>query len=317
MSEQRDGGEEHAEEIDLTGVPMDGEAEARGQEEGEHAEEQAGEAKRQAAEGQQQTEQRSDLSPDELRKRYDNTRTALSEERRQRRELQARLEALERGERPGIERQQPQDRREPEEIDPDVDPMGALKQMRAKIAAYEAAERQESLSQAERNAQEQRFQRVEAAFQEHETDFREDHPDYDEAAKHYAVARAQELMTFGLQPAQIQPMLREEFVTLASTAIRAGKNPAAVVYEMAKGRGYGKAAAKDGAEVKPGGGKLDALKRGQQASSPLSRTGGRTTASLDVATVANIDIHDAKGAEAFDKAFAALERRAKAAERGR
>lgn len=300
MSEAPDAAEDV---IDLTDVPMDDTAAPEPKDDGAEGE--------QGQDQQQEGAARPPLPPEELAKRYENTRTALAEERRSRRELERRLESLERGE--TVRQPARHETQAEEEIDPDVDPVGALKQMRAKIVAYERAEALDQQTAAQREQQEQRFARVEQELSEHETDFREEHPDYDDAAKHYAVTRAKELMSFGLPPAKIQPMLREEFATLAATAIRARKNPAAVVYEMAKGRGFGKAEAKP----EPKTDKIEALQRGQQASSPLSRTAGRTTAGLDAVTVANIDIHTAKGAEAFDKAFEALERKAKAAERGR
>lgn len=302
-------------DFDLSDVPMDtaepdsGSAAPEGDED-EDEQETPEQAAAKAAAAEQAA--RDKLAPEELEKRYSNTRTALAEERRARRELERRLEALESGQ----TRQQPQRQAEPEEeIDPDVDPLGALRQMRAKIAAYESAARQAEQSDEERQQQERQFATVERALAEHEAEFREEQPDYDEAAKHYATARARELMSFGLAPAQIQPMLRKEFAELAATAINAKKNPAAVVYEMAKGRGFGKPADPKPNDPAKGAGKLDAVKRGQAAASPLGGAGGRATSGLDVTTVANINIRDPKGAEAFDKAFEALERRAKAAER--
>ncbi len=84
---------------------------------------------------------------------------------------------------------------------------------------------------------------------------------------------------------------------------------------MAKGRGYG---AKAADEPKPvvDKGKLAALKTAKAAGSPLAG-GGRSTTGLDAVTVANISIRDRKGGEAFDKAFEALEREARRAERAR
>ncbi len=307
-AEERD----ETEALDLTGVPMDGDDAAPGGEEGEAGEKKPAEGAAAAA--------KAALSPEEVAARYENTKTALAEERRERRALQRRLQALESGERAAAPARQQQQAAPEEEIDPDVDPIGALKQMRAKVQAYEKAEEQENRSAAERQAQERQFQAVEAQLAEHEADFRDDHPDYDEAAKHYAMARATELMNFGLPPQRVQSMLREEFAKLAQTAIGARKNPAAVVYEMAKGRGYGAKAADPKDPKAPAaktGGKLDALAAGAKASSPLSSSGGRPTSGLDAVTVANINIRDPKGAEAFDKAWERMEAEAKRAERGR
>lgn len=312
MSEAYDAGDDApADDLDLSNVPMDDAGDDAPADDGEDAP--------------QQAQARAPLPVEELQKRYDNTRTALQEERRARRDADRRIAALEAGQ-GGEGRAQQRREAEPEaEIDPEVDPLGALKQMRAKMAAYEAAERQETQTQTQRQAQERTFARVEAQLADHEADFREDHPDYDEAAKHYSTARAQELAAFGLAPPQIVAVLREEFTKLAQTAINARKNPAAVVYEMAKGRGYGAKGGQAPAErdaagrFKPAltGGKLDTVANGQRATSPLGRAGGRPNPGLDARTIGNINIRDKKGGEAFDKAFAAYERQAKAAERGR
>lgn len=308
MSESHDAGA--ADDLDLTDVPMDepeiedADDAAEGDAEGE-----AGEKKPAAREA---------LKPEELEKRFNQTKTALAAERGRRRETERQLRELRDGATGAAPRQEPQRRAEPEaDIDPETDPLGALKQMRAKIVAYETAAALDERSDSERQARETQITRVEEAFQEHEADFRDEHPDYDEAARHYAVSRAQELMKFGLDPAKIQPMLREEFASLAATAIRGRKNPAAVVYELAKGRGFGTQAAEPAADPKlgKGAGKLDALERGQRATSPLSRGGGRAPAGLDAATVGNINIRSKAGADAFEKAFEQLERQAKASTR--
>lgn len=319
---------DEAEEFDLSDVPMDDVDDDQDADDGvkEAEDEEEGEAKPKAAakkgvEGEAEGEARAKLTPEELEERYSNTKTALAQERRERREavrknteLEARLTALESGGAP----KRAAEAAEEEEIDPDIDPIGAMKQMRNKIAAYEAVQRQEEQSEAEAKAQERKFQAVEAKLAEHEEDFRDDHPDYDDAAKHYAGARAQELLSYGLKPQQVQKTLREEFATLAATAINNRKNPAAVVYELAKARGFGKAKGEDPApKGKPGKAQVSELIRGAKASSPLSRSGGRASTGLDAATVANINIRDRKGGEAFDAAFERMETEAKRAERGR
>lgn len=260
-----------------------------------------------------QADGRQPLSPAELEQRYSNTRTALATERRERRAEAAQRERLERevadlramvtgGARPS-QGQGASDAR----IDPEEDPIGALHQMSGIIDAYQRAERQEQLSDEQRQAQEREYQQVEASMSDFETDFREDHEDYGDAAKHYAVARAKELMSFGMPQGSVEGVLREEFSKLVKAAIRAQKNPAAVVYELAKGRGYG---------GEKGKAKLETLAQGARRTSPL-RSGGRASNGIDAATVANINIRSRKGGEDFDKAWAAMEAQAKAGERGR
>lgn len=309
MSETHGAEGAEAETFDLSDVPMDGEdqsGEAGHDDDGGDADEGQGEKKPAKA----ADTPRAPLSLEEVSQRYDNARTALSEERRERRALQRRLEALESGDAPPARQQQRQARPEPEaEIDPEEDPIGALKQMRAKVKAYEQAEQQDNLTAEQERRQDRQLQAVEAQLIDHEADFRDDNPDYDDAAKHYAVARATELVSFGLEPGQVQKMLRKEFAELTSTAISARKNPAAVIYQLAKGRGFGVKTPPTPDPKKPS--RLDALERGQRATSPLARSGGRPSNGLDAETISNINIRDPKGAEAFDKAWEAMERQAR------
>lgn len=301
------------EEFDLTDVPMDGDDDDG----------QAGREEREAGEEGDQPGRKGDaqarepLPTDELTRRYENSRIALSEERRARRELERRLDALERGGSGGERRQERQ--QQEEDIDPETDPMGALRQLRAEVAAYKRAEALENESQAQRDERERSYRRIEADLQDHEAEFREEHPDYGDAAQHYAAARARELLSFGLTPEQVQPMLREEFMNLTSTAIAARKNPAAVVYELAKGRGFGqKGAVADPKDPKPGkgSGKLADIARGARSASPLQRAGGGGGKGLDASTVSGINIRSKEGRDAFSKAFDAIERAAKKAEQG-
>lgn len=302
------------ESFDFTDVPMDGADAGQGAAERTDGGEGEGEGEERQ---QQQQQERQPLSAEELESRYQNTRTALAEERRERRALQRQIDELRRGG-PAPEQRQHQQRQEPEaEIDPEEDPIGALRQMRAKIRAYEQAEEQATRSSAEQQRVERGIQATFVELGEYERDFREENADYDKAAAHYAQARAHELMNFGIQPAKVQTMLREEFANLARSAVGAGKNPAAVIYQLAKGRGFGTGKPGPGQGEQPGKvSKLDELAKGARAASPLSRSGGRPSNGLDATTVANINIRDPKGAEAFDKAWDAMEREAKRTARG-
>lgn len=317
MSEQHEGGEA-AEDFDLSEVPMDGADGADASGGDEHDDDDGGEGDEDEAK-EEDKPAKAPLSQEELEKRYSSTKVALAKERALRREAERRADQrAEHREEPAPRKVAQQQDDVEEAIDPDVDPLGYMKQMGKKIAAYEQAERLDQQTEAQRAARERQFAQVEAQLSEHETDFKDDHPDYDDAAKHYAITRAKELMGFGFKPEKVQVMLREEFATLAATAMQARKNPAAVVYEMAKGRGFGSKAAKDDKDPKAkdkGAGKIEALRRGAASSSPLGRSGGRSSGGLDAATVANINIRDPKGGEAFDKAFEALERQARRAER--
>ncbi len=319
MSEAADA--DLSEDLILDPEPEEVDGEAEGAEEGDEGADDAAARQTEA--------ERAPLPAEELQRRYDNTRTALSEERSKRRELERRLEALESG---GGRRQaddaRAADRRAPaeeEDIDPDVDPIGAMKQLRAKVAAYEAQDRLERENEEQRQRRETAIGRVEQRLQEHETDFREDHPDYDDAARHYAQARARELLGFGISEGNVKTMLREEFAVLAQRAMEARKNPAAVVYEMAKGRGYkrgwtAKESADKGGKATAGAGSQTRLKdiaRGARATSALQAGGGRSSSGADAETISRININSKAGRAQFEREFAKLEDEARRTRSGR
>lgn len=111
-----------------------------------------------------------------------------------------------------------------------------------------------------------------------EAAFRKDNADYDEAFKHLGESRANELRgVWGLNDYQVQQQLSQEWMQIIQRAGQMGVNPAKLVYDAAKARGYAKKAAPDD-EAK----KLDVIEHGQNASKSLSNVGGKSGASPEI-----------------------------------
>lgn len=126
-----------------------------------------------------------------------------------------------------------------------------------------------------------------------ETEFLATTPDYWDASNYLLQSRQDELSDLGYTPQEIQGLIAVEKVAIADQALKAGKNPAEVVYGIAKRRGYTKAAPAgddkgapaDGGAPAAGedaGKRLAAAKLGQEQSASLSDVGGAAPRTLTV-----------------------------------
>lgn len=113
-----------------------------------------------------------------------------------------------------------------------------------------------------------------------EREFAAANPDYDKASAHLFDMRRQELMAAGWSdPAEIHTMMVNEATGLAARALQQGRNPAEVVYQLAKLRGYngapaGGEAPGNGAQLPAAAeGQLRTIAAGQQQSRPVRGSG--------------------------------------------
>lgn len=90
----------------------------------------------------------------------------------------------------------------------------------------------------------QKAQNEFAAFQQRvnnsEAKFAESNPDYWEAAQFVAKAKRDELEELGIPNEQINSVLQNQLVALTATALRGQKDPAQVIYALAKKSGFAK-----------------------------------------------------------------------------
>lgn len=76
-----------------------------------------------------------------------------------------------------------------------------------------------------------------------EQEFAKATPDYNEAASYLQNGRRQEYMAMGYNEMQASQAIQQEALQIANMAIARGQNPAEVIYNVAKSRGFQKAAA--------------------------------------------------------------------------
>jgi hypothetical protein len=266
---------------------------AQGDEEGPEGE---------GAEGEKAGAERPPLSTEEIQKRWNDQKAATRQERERRRQAEQRAQEVE-ARLAEIERRMVAG--EPEKAaggrpDPEEDPVGYLQYVESLLATAEQQREKQAEQQAEQRERAQAVQAIVSRVEEFENDFRDTTPDYDAAVEHLYAAKKAEYTDTGYTDDEAHNLVMSEFLARAKRAFDAGKDPAEIVYTLAKRAGY---AAQGGAA------KLDAIERGQKAANPLAGAGGAQSGELNMEAISNL-----KGA-AFDRAFEKLAERARRLER--
>lgn len=213
---------------------------------------------------------------------------ALQAERAKRAEMERRLAEYEKQGR--IEQQQPQ------EPDPETDPIGYLKYAKEQMAALRQA-----------NEQQQFETRLKADYNAAAQSFAQEVPDFGKAYQYLLQSRANELQALGTPVEQINTILQREELTLANNARMNGINPAQAIYQFAQARGYryqdpAPAPKAEAAPAIPAPEQVKAdaaLQKARQAVSATAASGGKPATKPDMSIE---DIAALDGA-AFDSAF--------------
>lgn len=245
QSEQADGVSEGDEGDDARYAEMEaqhGEGEAEGEEEAKPA--------------------RQGLSMEELERRSEQKALALKHERRRRQEMERELAEL-RAERARPRQEAVQDFTIPNAVD---DPIGALEALTSLATNMTAQQRAEAEQEIQRQANAAQTTQIARRMGEYEDDFRTVTPDYDKAVDHFRKDRIADLTEQGYDGPELQRALSTEFIGLVTRSLHAGKDPAEVVYNLAKKRGFG---------IDKGVSKLQTLQKGQAVSSSLNAGGGK------------------------------------------
>lgn len=122
--------------------------------------------------------------------------------------------------------------------DPNVDPLGALLHKMEQLNAQVDALKTHSTQSVQQQQQLAAFNTFKENVNALKLSFAEQHPDFDAAYTHVRNQRIADLQAFGLNQQKINEILFREEVTLSENAINQGKNPAAVIYDMARRHGY-------------------------------------------------------------------------------
>ena len=164
------------------------------------------------------------------------------------------------------------------------DPIGVIKQHEAEFQAWR-----------QQQVQQHQFMQLQNVVSQHEEQFRAEQPHYDAALTHVTAARSAEYRALGLSEPQIAQALQNDAANMAVHALRMGRNPAEMVYNLAVARGFAPAVAEKPAEAPksaevpavPADKQMEMLEAGVAASKTLQGgTGG--TGDLDLRALSSM-----------------------------
>jgi hypothetical protein len=216
---------------------------------------------------------------------------ALQEERAKRAEYERKLADYERR---MAELEQRTKAPEPEaqtEIDPETDPIGALK-----------AARDELRKMREESQRVQYEQHLNTVAYNAATQFSQTAPDYRDAYQYALKSRAQELKILGADDTTIPQILKREEMNLIATAVNSGRNPAEAIYEFAKARGYARPAPAAPAPVAPAA-PDPALQQAKKAVAASASAGGAPAAKGELSDAEFVNLKGAAFDAAWNKKF--------------
>ena len=133
-----------------------------------------------------------------------------------------------------------------------------------------------------------------------EMQFEKSTPDYRDALTYYAKSRAETFSELGYEAEEVHELVAKELQDATRRAIDSGKNPAEIVYKMAKRSGFSGKQDND-----KDGRKIDTLKKAESASKSLSDTGGKSKGELSAEALAEMSDDEFKNLsdEDFRKAM--------------
>lgn len=182
--------------------------------------------------------------------------------------------------------------------DDDDDPITDLAQVKRALKLFQAQQAREDEQSNASTAQQREFMRLASSMAEAEADFEDDHPDYKQAQEHFKAARRGEFEDMGYAGQELEAELAKDLIGLVRRAVSGGRDPAEVVYNLAKKRGFQSGKAQTDAKLKE-------IAAAAQARTPAGGGRGENRLTPD-------SVNKLKGA-AYDAAWAKLrdqERRA-------
>ena len=187
--------------------------------------------------------------------------------------------------------------------DPATDPLGALMYKVNGIETALAQIQQSSQQTAQMTEQQRGLLDFKNQMNTLKTEFVKTTPDFDEAYGHLRAQRAADLADVGVPQDQIAMALMQDEIAVAQNAVRQGKNPAQVIYGMAKRYGYTPKAAAPAAPTPQE--KVAQLAAGQQAAAAPQR-GAPVAEQLTLSSLKDASDADLTRVASDDKAWRSI-----------
>ena len=164
------------------------------------------------------------------------------------------------------------------------DPLGNLKYSTESVRKEieETRKWREQLENSQKT--QQQFQEFHNRVNSAEARFAQEHPDYWEAAQHVAKTQKETLELLGVPNEHLDTALQRHLMGLVATAMQTGKDPAKVIYDLAKKGGFSGKKPQD----------METLKKGVEASKSVP-SGKNNETSLSLEGLAKLSDED------FDK----------------
>ena len=121
--------------------------------------------------------------------------------------------------------------------DPQSDPSG-VHYLANELDRLKARETNRTVAQADAQLEQMESKLLLGQLLHSEAEIKTAMPDYDAAAQHLAAGRAQELLTWGYSPQEVQTALAAEVLEITRNAIASNRSPAELAYAIARSRGY-------------------------------------------------------------------------------
>lgn len=164
--------------------------------------------------------------------------------------------------------------------DPTIDPFGHLQHQVSSISTAIQTLQQSMAQQDQQNALTQQLNSFVGQVREMRDAFSRTVPDFNDAYAHVRNMRMNDLRDAGIAEHMLPAALLQDEMTVAQTAIQSGRNPAQVIYDMAKRHGYTPKAAAAATAAAPAT-KVAQLIAGQAAAKNLPRAGADVAFSLE------------------------------------
>jgi hypothetical protein len=219
----------------------------------------------------------------QLEEQTNNLNIALRESRQQNKESIETIKA-------GMREEFKKFTAKPEVIpDKDEDPLAyqahIAEQTNSKVESFIENQNKRDQETADTQAQQAEFNNLVSLVNAKEAEFVKSTPDYDDAVDYMRGLRTNELRMLGItDPQRVNHEIAMSAVGLSKSALEAGKNPAEMMYEMAKNYGYTKKDTPPDVNQD-----FDTIKKGQAASKTLSGGGNAGEVNMGLEGLANLE----------------------------
>lgn len=198
-------------------------------------------------------------TPEEnYKKAMHEERMRRKEEQRKSRELEAKVKAMEERFQQIIAEQTKIPKLEEAPVD-------NLDSRLAFIEQQERARQEQAKKEAQEHQYRQESERVLSDYRDMAEDFKVEAPDFTDAYNHFVQVRIAEFKALGYSDDEAAGAALQDELQFADTLMRQGKNPAKVIYEITKARGWKKIEQKPEEKTISGDEKLKMLEKGTKS----------------------------------------------------